>query len=253
MKLGRRLAIPQRDTPQQSREAKAIAALREVASILGRSPSVREYRRLQQQHPAADWPAEASIRRWLGGGWNDALERAHLDCVPEPLAAVKPLPAPFSREETIAACRSTPPRRKGPCTSMAMCAGRGAPTSRAGRGGGLLRRASSSVSLADSQPRFSRRRSSGSPARVFTAPGATVAGSPTATRSLSVESRGRVYRALHAVLEPQPTAAERRSERLSPLATMIGAARRRKGSSARLIDRDEYDRAGQTALSSARH
>ena len=63
------------------RMRRAIAALREAAEMLGRSPSVGDYRRLQAERRELDWPPDGSLRKWLGGSWNDCLARAHLEAV----------------------------------------------------------------------------------------------------------------------------------------------------------------------------
>lgn len=74
--LGNRLAFPAERgavNTRQVREARAIAALREAAEILGRSPSVNEYRHLRKtKHPS--WPPDGSIRDWLSGGWERSTQ-----------------------------------------------------------------------------------------------------------------------------------------------------------------------------------
>ncbi len=82
--------------------------------MLGQSPSVLEFRRLRDENPAAGWPDDGSIRRWLGGRWNEALSRAHLETVPEPLAAVKPQGARLSQEEILIALREFAAEAEGP-------------------------------------------------------------------------------------------------------------------------------------------
>jgi len=92
--VGLRLAIPyDRDSAQETREAQAIAALREGAELLadearqrGEEATVsdvklteREYSRLRVEHPERDWPAASNVRRWLGGSWEGALRRAYLE------------------------------------------------------------------------------------------------------------------------------------------------------------------------------
>jgi hypothetical protein len=59
----------------------AVVALRQAAELLGYSPSVKEYRRLRRQLPDLKLPPDGSIRRWLGGGWNDCLTSSLLDAV----------------------------------------------------------------------------------------------------------------------------------------------------------------------------
>lgn len=92
-----------RETPQQQRLARAIAALREAADKQGRSPSVGEYRRLRVDHP--EWPPDGSVRRWLGGSWNTALKRAHLDAERVGDALVEHQGPGFSKDEVTAALR----------------------------------------------------------------------------------------------------------------------------------------------------
>jgi hypothetical protein len=56
----------------------AINSLRFAADILGKAPSQREYRRLADESSELGLVPESSIRRWLGGTWNDCLRRALL-------------------------------------------------------------------------------------------------------------------------------------------------------------------------------
>jgi hypothetical protein len=100
------------------RAARAIAALRRVAEELGkngrlRSPSVGEYRLLRESKPELSLPPDGSVRRWLGGDWNEALKQARLDAVPEPLA-MAPALGPISKEEAIAAVRACADETGGP-------------------------------------------------------------------------------------------------------------------------------------------
>ena len=69
----------------------AVAALREVADILGHSPSVKEYRSVRERLPELGLPPEGNVRRWLGGGWNDCLTRALLDAVAETDSPSRPI------------------------------------------------------------------------------------------------------------------------------------------------------------------
>jgi len=59
----------------------AVQALHDAASVLGRSPTVPEYRSLRAELPELELPPDGSIRRWLGGGWNACLKRALLSTV----------------------------------------------------------------------------------------------------------------------------------------------------------------------------
>ncbi len=67
----------------KSRRADALAALREVAALLGRSPSIKEYEQIRADQSELELPASSSIRTRLGGGWNDCLERAQLKLLPD--------------------------------------------------------------------------------------------------------------------------------------------------------------------------
>jgi hypothetical protein len=100
--LRKRLSAPrERQTLAASRVARAISALRQADALLGHAPSVEDYRRLRLDHP--DWPADSSLRAWLGGSWNQSLERAHLDRVPDVLAIAPDIGGAFTRDEVIAA------------------------------------------------------------------------------------------------------------------------------------------------------
>lgn len=101
-RLGRSEA---RESPHAVKVARAIAGLREVAGILGHSPSVTEYRIIRNERIELDLPPDGSVRRWLGGGWNHALGQARLESVPEADAAVRALGPRFSRRELIVALR----------------------------------------------------------------------------------------------------------------------------------------------------
>src|SRR3954452_854506 len=57
-------------------------ALHQVTRTLGRSPSLRDYKRLRRESPERGWPDPRSVTRWLGvRSWNDALVRMHLEPV----------------------------------------------------------------------------------------------------------------------------------------------------------------------------
>jgi hypothetical protein len=74
------------ETPRD-KVAAAVCALHEVAAILGRSPSINDYRKLRRELPELGLPSDTNIRRWLGegslsgGGWNECLRRVLLDAV----------------------------------------------------------------------------------------------------------------------------------------------------------------------------
>lgn len=88
------------------RTRRAIAALREAAEILGRSPSVGDYRRLQAERRELDWPPDGSLRKWLGGSWNDCLARAHLEAVADGDVLLTPLGPSFEEQELVDALRA---------------------------------------------------------------------------------------------------------------------------------------------------
>ncbi|MGZ4315798.1 MAG: homing endonuclease associated repeat-containing protein [Gaiellaceae bacterium] len=71
-------------TPR-SKAAAAVAGLHRAARHLGRTPSVKGFRRLRRDHPELELPSDTNIRRWLGvgdnGGWNDCLCAAGLDAI----------------------------------------------------------------------------------------------------------------------------------------------------------------------------
>jgi hypothetical protein len=50
--------------------------------VLGKSPSVNEYRYLRKT-AFPQWPPDGSIRNWLAGGWNEVLKQAHLEALPD--------------------------------------------------------------------------------------------------------------------------------------------------------------------------
>jgi hypothetical protein len=61
----------------------AVISLRTAAEVLGRSPTQYEYRRLAAELPELDLVPDGTLRRWLGGNWNQCLARALLDSVSE--------------------------------------------------------------------------------------------------------------------------------------------------------------------------
>ena len=106
--LGDRLAVdPLLVSGHQAREARAVSALQEARDLLGRSPSVREYVELREVGGERDWPREAQVRRWLGGSWNRALERAGMDVAPSADVVVREqVGSAFGKEEVVAALRA---------------------------------------------------------------------------------------------------------------------------------------------------
>jgi hypothetical protein len=107
--LQSRLAAPQAHRSKtEERVAQAIAALNEAADLLEsedkpRLVSIESYRRLRAEHPESNWPPDGSLRRWLGGSWNQALKRAALKPVVDGDALVRQLGATFTRAECRAA------------------------------------------------------------------------------------------------------------------------------------------------------
>jgi hypothetical protein len=86
-RLGEHLAVSEdRSTPQGARVARAVRALREAHDLhvaaAGEGPlTVEVFRVLRERHREFGWPPDTSIRRWLGGSWNDALRAARLEAV----------------------------------------------------------------------------------------------------------------------------------------------------------------------------
>jgi hypothetical protein len=89
----------------ETRVRHAIGCLRECAEILGRSPSVADYRRLRAENPSFKWPPDSSLRTWLGGAWNDCLRRAQLAEVEGGDVVVVQLGSAIDEEEIKAALR----------------------------------------------------------------------------------------------------------------------------------------------------
>jgi Homing endonuclease associated repeat len=77
----------------------AVAALREAHDLLGRSPSVRDYKELRERFPELELPPESNIRLWLGGGWNDCLQRCLLPTVSDGDFAYATLEEDFKEDE----------------------------------------------------------------------------------------------------------------------------------------------------------
>lgn len=77
-------------TTRDDRVRKAVVDLHIAADIYGHSPSVKEYRRLCEEQPELKLTPEGTIRRWLGGGWNDCLRLSGLDTVSDGDFAARP-------------------------------------------------------------------------------------------------------------------------------------------------------------------
>lgn len=107
--LRERLAVSgERSTPHEVRVARAVAALREAADLcdVGEHLSIQVFKRLREERAEFGWPPESSVRRWLGGSWNDALRRAGLDAVPDGDVVTYRLGSAITHEEAIAAVRA---------------------------------------------------------------------------------------------------------------------------------------------------
>jgi hypothetical protein len=107
--LGSELAVPEsRATPSQVRTARAVSAVREAAKIHsargGKALRQEDFRSLHAEFGREHgWPSDGSIRRWLGGTWNDALRRAMLPAAPDGDAIVRELGPEYTREECVQA------------------------------------------------------------------------------------------------------------------------------------------------------
>lgn len=101
-------------SPHQQRVARATAALREAAALQAERERLapadvrlgeRAYAALREEHAERGWPPAASVRRWLGGTWNEALRGARLNSVVDGEAVIYRLGPAFTREEACAAVR----------------------------------------------------------------------------------------------------------------------------------------------------
>lgn len=97
------LCVPARLDTHGTRVSHAVTCLRQVAELLGRSPSVGDYRQTRAEQPEFDLPADSLVRRWLGGSWNDCLKQARLDPVPDGDVLVSELGPSITGDEIIAA------------------------------------------------------------------------------------------------------------------------------------------------------
>lgn len=88
------------------RVAEATRALREAATLLDESPSIKRFEDLRKLHPEWRWPPASTVRRWLGvGSWNDALRRASLPTVIPGDALEAELGPAFTADEALVALR----------------------------------------------------------------------------------------------------------------------------------------------------
>lgn len=82
----------------------AVVCLREAHDLLGHSPSIKEYRELHAARGTElSWPADGSIRTWIGGSWNDCLKEARLEAVADGDVVVAQLGPAFTAEEITTA------------------------------------------------------------------------------------------------------------------------------------------------------
>jgi hypothetical protein len=94
-------------TTRGDRIRKAIADLHTVADIYAHTPSVGEYRTLRSRFPELGLAPDGTIRRWLGGSWNDCLRLAFLDTASDGDFAARPSGTnKFTLEELIAAAQA---------------------------------------------------------------------------------------------------------------------------------------------------
>lgn len=97
------------DPNKPGRKQRAIRALRRAAELLGRSPSVKAYRRLRDETHDPELIPDASIRSALGvGGWNEGLELAGLAPSVEQVrlgVVVSKSPMRYTDAECLAALR----------------------------------------------------------------------------------------------------------------------------------------------------
>jgi hypothetical protein len=85
----------------------AVVAVREVAELLGYSPSIKDYRAARVALPELKLPPDGTLRRWLGGNWNECLRRALLDAVSDGDFASRPIGMSdrYADAEVLAALR----------------------------------------------------------------------------------------------------------------------------------------------------
>jgi hypothetical protein len=85
----------------------AVNALRDVAEVLGHSPSVKDYRSVRDGSPELKLPPDGTVRRWLGADWNGCLKQALLDAVSDRDFAARAigLSDRFDDDEVLAALR----------------------------------------------------------------------------------------------------------------------------------------------------
>ena len=83
----------------------AVMSLRTADEVLGRPPTQYDYRRLRAELPELNLVPDGTLRRWLGGDWNQCLTRALLDTVSEGDFVTLCEGDQFSEEELVEAIR----------------------------------------------------------------------------------------------------------------------------------------------------
>jgi hypothetical protein len=130
---------------------RVAAALHGAKRLLGRSPSVRDYKTLRRSHPERGWPDPRSITRWLGvRSWNDALVRMRLEPLLEGDVVEGSIGQTYSIDEVIQAVRDCANDLGRPRPSPTTSPGSTAPTYKTGRVVGPLGPGCSTESSVDS-------------------------------------------------------------------------------------------------------
>jgi hypothetical protein len=130
-----------------------VFKLRDVAEILGHSPTIHEYEKCRAAIPELDLPANGTVRRWLGGNWNACLARALLDTVTDGDEALRPigLNQRFEDGEILDAVRECASARASLAIcrrSRSTCSGRDGQTNAGGQADARGRTRCSSASAA---------------------------------------------------------------------------------------------------------
>ena len=100
------VTVPGQPRTVTDKVRRANACLRDVADLLGESPSLVEYRRARFHLPELKLVADGTLRRWLGArSWNDCLRRALLDAVSDGDFTQASHTEAFTEAELIAAVR----------------------------------------------------------------------------------------------------------------------------------------------------
>ena len=83
-----------------------LRAERGITQLSEVSLTEAECKRLRRLNAREGWPPPATVRRWLGGGWNDALRLAQLRTVFTGDALVREIGPRFTREELLDSIRA---------------------------------------------------------------------------------------------------------------------------------------------------